>query len=211
MDFDRIVRHELNRLQQKTHHCTASELLRRPSGFPNRIVTDRGTTVYYVRVDGQLSSTQVSGRPVWLSGAVLTLLNKVVFPVLWLAFVAGVPLWVFVTYGRISIGGGFEFIVAFVLVSTIVMVWMAVRLQRVGYCGRELVIANYWREAWVPFDQVAAVEPVWWYRSRLVRIRFKRRTPFGSCVYYLPKWGPVRALFAKPEEELKQLLRPEFK
>jgi hypothetical protein len=155
-----------------------------------------------------MSSAQVSGQPVWLSGEVLTLLNKAVFPVLWLAFVAGVPLWVFVTYGRISIAGGFEFIVAFVLVSTVVMVWMAVRLQRVGYCGRELVIANYWREARVPFDQVAAVESVWWYRSRLVRIRFNRRTPFGSCVYYLPKWGPLRALFTKPEEALKQLLWP---
>lgn len=166
--------------------------------------------MYAVLVDDQASSAQVPGRPVWLSGAVLTLLNKVVFPVLWLAFVAGVPIWVFVTYGRISIAGGFGFIVVFVLVSTVVMMWMTVHLQRVGYCGRELVIANYWREARVPFDQVAAVEPVWWYRSRLVRIRFNGTTPFGSWVYYLPKWGPLRGLFTKPEEELKQLLWPEF-
>jgi hypothetical protein len=174
------------------------------------LITHRGATVYDVRVDDQLSSAQGPGRPVWLSGAVLTFLNKVVFPVLWLVFVTGVPLWVFVTYGRIAIAGGFDLIVIFVLVSTVVMVWTAVRLHRVGYCGRELVVANYWREARVPFDQVAAVEPVWWYRSRLVRIRFKSRTPFGSCVYYLPKWGPLRGLFARPEEELKKLVWPEF-
>ena len=167
-------------------------------------------TVYHVWVDDQLCSAQVSGRPVWLSGAILTFLNKVVFPVLWLAFVAGVPLWVFVTYGRITIADGFKFIAVFVLVSTVVIVWMAVRLKRVGYCGRELVIANYWSEARVPFEQVEAVEPVWWFRSRLVRIRFNRGTPLGSCVYYLPKWGPVRALFTNPGEELRQLVWPEF-
>jgi hypothetical protein len=114
--------------------------------------------VYGGQVDDQLSFKQLSGWPVWLSGAVLTLLNKVVFPSLWLAFVVGVPLWVFVTYGRISIAAGFEFIVVFATFSTVVMVWMAVRLQRVGYCERELVIANYWRETRVPFDQIAAVE-----------------------------------------------------
>jgi hypothetical protein len=166
-------------------------------------------TVYHVRVNDQFCSAQVSGRPVWLSGAILTFLNKVVFPVLWLAFVAGVPLWVFVTYGRITIAGGFRFIAVFVLISTVVIVWIAVRLKRVGYFGRELVIANYWREARVPFEQVEAVEPVWWFRSRVVRIRFNRSTPLGSCVYYLPKWGPVRALFTNPGEELRQMLWPE--
>lgn len=164
--------------------------------------------MYYVRVDDQSSSAQLPGEPVWLSGAVLTFLNKVVFPVLWLAFVASVPLWVFVTYGRISIKGGFRLIVLFVLVNTVIMLWMAVRLERVGYCGRELIVANYRREARVPFDQVAAVESVWWYRSRLVRIRFDRTTPFGSSVYYLPKWGPLRGLFSKPEEELSRLIWP---
>src|ERR1039458_9169403 len=88
---------------------------------PPRIITNRGATVYDVTVDDQLSSAQVPGRLVWLSGAILTLLNKVVFPALWLAFVAGVPIWVFVTYGRISISGGFGFIFVFVLVSTVVM------------------------------------------------------------------------------------------
>ena len=80
------------------------------------------------------------------------------------------PLWVFMSYGRLSIAPGFRFIAVFVLVSTVIVMWMAVRLKRVGYCGRELVVANYWREARVPFEQVEAVEPVWWFRSRLVRI-----------------------------------------
>ena len=159
-------------------------------------------------VDDHVPSAQLSGRPIWLSGAILTLLNKIVFPVIWLTVVVQVPLWVLVTKGRISIAPGFGFIVVFVLVATVFMVWMTLHLQRAGYCGRGLVISNYWREAVVPFDQVAAVESVWWYRSRLIRIRFKGNTPFGSFVYYLPKWGPVRALFTKPEDELKHLIWP---
>jgi hypothetical protein len=157
-----------------------------------------------------MSSERDAGRPVWLSGAILTFLNKVVFPTLWLTVMAWVSIWVFVTHGRISITRGFGFIVLFVVASTVVMMWMSLHLQLVGYHGRELLIANYRREARVPFDQVAAVEPVWWYRSRLVRIRFKRSTPFGSSVYYLPKWGPLRGLFSKPEEELKRLISSEF-
>jgi hypothetical protein len=164
---------------------------------------------YHVLVDDQLSSVQVSSQPVWLSGAILTFLNKVVFPTLWLTVLAWVVIWAVVTDGKIAISRGFGFIVIFVLFSTVFLLWMTVHLQLVGYCGRELVIANYWREARIPFDQVAAVEPVWWYRGRLVRIRFHRPTPFGAFVYYLPKWGPLRAMFSKPEEELRRLLRPE--
>jgi hypothetical protein len=162
--------------------------------------------LYHVLVDDPLSSEPDTGPPVWLSGAILTFLNKVVFPTLWITVMAWVPIWVFVTRGRISITRGFGFIILFAVASTVVMMWMTVHLQLVGYHGRELLIANYWREARVPFDQVAAVEPVWWYRSRLVRIRFKRPTAFGSCVYYLPKWGPLRGMFSKPEEELRRVI-----
>jgi hypothetical protein len=161
-------------------------------------------------VDDQVPSAQLFGRPIWLSGAILTLLNKIVFPVIWLTVVVEVPLWVLATKGRISITPGFGFIVLFVVVATVFIVWMTLHLQRVGYRGRNLLIANYWREALIPFDQVATVESVWWYRSRLVRIDFKGNTPFGTFVYYLPKWGPMRALFSKPEEELKKLIWPTF-
>jgi hypothetical protein len=162
--------------------------------------------VYHVVVDDPLSPAQAPDQPVWLSGAILTFLNKVVFPTLWITVLAWVVIWAFVTYGRISIRSGFGFIALFVVVGTVFMMWMAVRLQLVGYCGRELIVANYRREARIPFEQVAAVESVWWYRSRLVRIRFHRATPFGDCVYYLPKWGPLRGLFSKPEEELRRVL-----
>lgn len=146
----------------------------------------------------------------WLSGEILTVLNKLVFPIVWLAAVAGFPLWVLLETGRLSIAPSFRLFVAVVLIATGFLLWQAAHLQRVGYWGRELIVANYWREARIPFEQVAAVEPVWWYRRRMVRIRFSRQTPFGSTVYYLPKWGPIRCLFASPEEELRRLLASDF-
>jgi hypothetical protein len=92
------------------------------------------------------------------------------------------------------------------LIATVPLAWFTLHLQLVGTSGRDVVVANYWREARIPFEHVAAVEPVWWYRGRLVRIRFNCKTPFGSIVYYMPKWGPLRAMFSAPEEELRSIV-----
>ena len=86
--------------------------------------------LYYVLVDDPLSSAPDAGPPVWLSGTILTFLNKVVFPTLWLTVMAWIPIWVFVTRGRISISPGFGFIVLFAVASTVVMMWMTVHLDR---------------------------------------------------------------------------------
>ncbi|HYM05167.1 MAG TPA: hypothetical protein VEU11_01275 [Terriglobales bacterium] len=154
-----------------------------------------------------LSQTEsVETETTWLSGAVVTFINKLVMPVIWYGVLAGVPIWVYLTMGRISIRSDFQFIVWFALIATAPLTWMTVHLQLVGYDGRELVVANYWREARIPFAFVEAVEPVWWYRGRLVRIRFNRATPFGAVVYYMPKWGQFRAMFSSPEAELRRIL-----
>ncbi len=154
----------------------------------------------------ETSLTSAETQTCWLSGAILTFLNKVVLPVFWLAILAGVPAWVFVTTGRISIRSDFRFMTGFALLATVPLAWVSAHLQRVGYRGRELVIANYWRRARIPFDHVEAVERVWWYKGRLVRVSFNRPTPFGTTVYYLPKWGPVRAMCSAPEQELRSIL-----
>jgi hypothetical protein len=140
-------------------------------------------------MSSQTNSAIAETHTTWLSGAVLTFVNKLVLPVIWLVALAGVTIWVYLTMGRISIRSDFQFIV-----------WL------VGYNDRELVVANYWREARIPFESVEAVEPVWWYKGRLVRIVFNCRTPFGSVIYYMPKWGPFRAVFSAPEQELRKIL-----
>jgi hypothetical protein len=145
-------------------------------------------------------------RTVWLSGEFVTLFNKLLFPVVWLALISGVLLSVFVRTGHISIAGNSRFLAVVFLIGTAFMIWFSVRLQRVGYAGKELVISNYWREARIPFDQVEVVEPVWWYRGRLVRILLRSDSPFGQVVYYLPKWGFIRCLWSAPDRELRELI-----
>jgi hypothetical protein len=152
-------------------------------------------------------ATGVAQEPtVWLSGEFTTLCNKLLFPVLWLALICGVLLGAIVRTGHISIASNARFLAAVFLIGTAFMVWFSVRLQRVGYAGKELVISNYWREARIPFDQVEAVEPVWWYRGRLVRIQLRSESPFGQVVYYLPKWGFIRCFWSSPDQELRELI-----
>jgi len=151
-----------------------------------------------MRVEAPFIATGVStDRTVWLSGEFVTLFNKLLFPVVWLAFVRT---------GHISIASNSRFLVGFFLIGTAFMVWFSLRVQRVGYSGKELVISNYWREARIPFDQVEVVEPVWWYRGRLVRIQLRSESPFGQVVYYLPKWGFIRCLWSSPDKELRELI-----
>ncbi len=147
-----------------------------------------------------------SERTIWLSGKLVTLLNKLLFPPLWLGCLIGTLGWVFLTTGGIHIAPGFRWLAALVVAATLWMLWFSSRLQLVGYASRELVVANYWREARIPFASVASVEPVWWYPRRLVRIRFNTRTPFGWTVYYLPKWVPFRLLMTPPDEELRRII-----
>ncbi len=142
-------------------------------------------------------------RITWLSGVVVTFLNKLVLPAIWFAVIAGVPVWVYIEMGRISVRPDFQFVVWFALIASVPLAWFTAHLQLVGYRGKELVVANYWRQARIPFDLVDAVDSPWWYRRRMVRIRFCGDTPFGRTVYYLPKWGFARALVCRPEEELQ--------
>jgi hypothetical protein len=156
-----------------------------------------------MRVEAPFMATGVSTeRTVWLSGEFVTLFNKLLFPVVWLALISGVLLSVFVRTGHISIASNARFLVGLFLIGTAFMVWFSLRLQRVGYAGKELVISNYWREARIPFDQVEAVE----YRGRLVRILLRSESPFGQVVYYLPKWGFIRCLWLSPDKELRELI-----
>src|SRR5579859_3052050 len=152
-----------------------------------------------MRVEAPYILNGVSVEPTtWLSGEVVTFLNKFAFPVAWLALISGAFLAAFIKSGHIFVASDFRLLLVVILIATGFMIWFSLRLQRVGYVGRELVVSNYWREARIPFSQVEAVESVWWYRRRLVRIRLRSESPFGMDIYYLPKWGFVRCLWSSP-------------
>lgn len=146
--------------------------------------------------------TRGAAQPViWLSGEVVTFLNKI-GPAIWVAALGGVLLKV----GHIFIASAFRPLAVAVVVATVFMVWLSIRVQRVGYTGRDLVVSNYLRTEHIPFDQVESVEPVWWNYRRMVRIRLRSGTSFGRVVYYIPKWAAFKCLWVAPEKELRALL-----
>ena len=160
-----------------------------------------------VNPDDPTSTAGPASEPtIWLSGKLVTLFNKLLFPPLWMGGLIGILGWALLTTGGLHIAPGFRWLAALIVAVTLWMLWFVSRLQLVGYAGRELVVANYWRQARIPFTSVASVEPVWWYPRRLVRIRFNTPTPFGWTVYYLPKWGPFRLLMTAPDEELRRII-----
>jgi hypothetical protein len=147
-----------------------------------------------------------TAQPVtWLSGGIVTLINKL-GPVLWLAAVVGALSGVFLKTGHFFIAPGFRPVIAFVFLATAYMFWLSARIQRVGYAGRDLIVSNYLRQERIPFDQVEAAEPVWWYYRRMVRIRLRTHSSFGYVVYYIPKWAAFKCLWVAPEKELRELL-----
>lgn len=133
----------------------------------------------------------------WLSGEIAFFVNKA-SPVIWLAAMATV----FRLSGPITLSP----LIVFALLALAYLIWFSTRLQRVGYTGRELIVSNYSREERIPFDQVVAVEPVWWYRRRMVRIRLRPDNSFGPVVYYIPKWAAFKCLWVAPEKELQALI-----
>jgi hypothetical protein len=141
----------------------------------------------------------------WLSGELVTFFNKI-GPIFWLAAVVGGFAGIFLSTGRVFVAPGFRFLVAFVVVATALIFCLSLRIQRVGYAGRDLIVSNYLRRESIPFQQVEAVEPVWWYYRRMVRIRLRSHTSFGQVVYYIPKWAAFRCLWVAPEKELQELL-----
>lgn len=142
---------------------------------------------------------------IWLSGGIVTFFNKIA-GVLWLAGVIGALSGILLKTGHIFIAPSFRPLVALVFLATVFIFWLSLRIQRVGYAGRELIVSNYLRQERIPFEQVEAVEPVWWNYRRMVRVRLRSNTSFGDVVYYIPKWAAFKCLWVAPEKELQELL-----
>jgi hypothetical protein len=141
----------------------------------------------------------------WLSGDIVTLLNKI-GAVIWLAALTGVFSAVIFKTGRLSVVPAFRPLLVFIILATVFIVWLSIHVQRVGYAGRDLIVSNYSRKERIPFGQVEAVGPVWWYYRRMVRIRLRSNSSFGQVLYYIPKWAAFKCLWVRPEKELQDLL-----
>jgi len=142
----------------------------------------------------------------WLCGAIVTPLNMFVFPALWYSALLAVLIYSWVLSGRLPDVRKLGFVGVFVLAITAFITIVSARTKRIGVVDGQLVVSNYWRTVYVPFRQVEAVELVWWYWRRLVRVRFRSSTAFGEVVYYLPPWAAITCFFADPAENLRDLM-----
>lgn len=142
----------------------------------------------------------------WLSGDIVTPLNMYVFPWLWYGLLLGGIAYFTLHYGHLPDIRKMGIFGIAPLALTVFVVWLSGRIKRVGLADGQLVISNYRKTIYVPFRQVEAVEGVWWYWRRLVRIRL-RPGEFGEVVYYIPKWAGLRWIVVDPARELREKIR----
>ena len=88
--------------------------------------------------------------PVWLSGAILTFLNKMVFPIVWCPALLGILTAMVDRSGHLVAVRGWGSTYLFILTPTVGLLWLSSRFERVGYQGRELPVVQgeiIWRAA----------------------------------------------------------------
>lgn len=143
----------------------------------------------------------------WLSGEIVTPLNMYVLPWLWYGALAAGLIYLTVRFGHFPDLRKLGVFGLLLLGVTIFIAWVSGRTKRVGVCDGQLVVSNYRKTLLIPYAQVAAVENVWWYWRRLVRIRFRGPTEFGSLIYYIPRFAGVMFYFADPTADLRERIR----
>lgn len=148
--------------------------------------------------------TPAEDRPVWLSGPVLTALNKYVFPLAGCAAIV-VGSTIVVAKGGLPTGLILLLLVVLAIVGMLT-IGFASRVQNVGYRGRQLLVGDRDEPIRIPFEQIESVDAAWWYRGALVVIRFRGDTEAGSVVYYVPKDSAFRTYFSHPERTLREII-----
>lgn len=143
----------------------------------------------------------------WLSGAIVTPLNMFVFPWLWYGTLLAVVAFLWVRFRHFPDLRSLGIFGIMLLAMTVFVAWVSSRTKRVGICDGRLVISNYRRTVFLDYREVEAVENVWWYWRRLVRLRFRAPTEFGEVVYYIPKWSGFMWLVTDPTQELRERIR----
>jgi hypothetical protein len=155
---------------------------------------------------GESSLRGEDGGTRWLSGAIVTPLNMFVFPLLWFALILVALVYSTVNTGHLPNLRKLGFYGVWLLAVTVFVGWVSSRTRRVGIEPGRLVVSTYFREIRVPFGQIEAVESVWWYWRRLVRVRFTGPSGFSEAVYYIPPWASIRFWYRDPVQELRQLI-----
>jgi hypothetical protein len=122
-----------------------------------------------------------AGEPMETVSSSLTFLYKFIFPTVWSA---GFGLLTVVMFLKRE-PEAMQFAVAWAIGTAFILLTCA-RLKRVKLDGTTLVISNYRHDTTVPVSEIANVRrfnhmPV------IVTITFRKQTPFGSAVTFVPR------------------------
>ena len=79
-----------------------------------------------------------------------------------------------------------QFLTAWVAGSAFIL-WACGRLKRVRVDDSGLLVSNYLKEVRIPFDDIRAVTENRWLNIHPVTIIFRRCTPFGDHIVFMPR------------------------
>ena len=71
--------------------------------------------------------------------------------------------------------------------GTLMAYFFALRLKRVRLSGRSLLISNYFNEIQISAEEIAEVTENKWMNNQ-ISIHFRRSTPFGKKITFMPKF-----------------------
>jgi hypothetical protein len=162
-------------------------------------------------VSGYAVSPQPARPSIWLCGEISTFIHKVVSPGIWFSVMAYAGY--AVVTGKVSQSLGTNLMFGIPILGTAIYIgWVTAHLQRVGHRGRMLLVANYWRRTEIPFEQIKSIRTGIFTSTRMVRIGFNQPTPFGSFVYYMPKWRLIQAIDGSVDQrDLQKLVDHELR
>jgi hypothetical protein len=141
----------------------------------------------------------------------LTVLLKVLFPVVWISgFGFGtLALWLGAMHGKHGAPPPDEMKWLFTVIwlaGTAFILWICARLKQVRVDANNLYVSNFLREVAIPLNLIADVTENRWINIHPVTIHFRDETQFGRTVTFMPTARFLRPFSPHPVvAELKRL------
>jgi hypothetical protein len=142
----------------------------------------------------------------------MTLFYKVIFPTIWIGgFALGTAL-MFLSPDAWNPNPHLREVRWIFLLASIVgtglIYWSCIRMKEVWLTQNSLVLSNYLREITVPLQQIERVSGSILMSPELVWIHFRRTTPFGNRIIFMPKLRLLSGFSPHPVvDELRQLVK----
>ncbi len=119
-----------------------------------------------------------------------TFVMKYIFPTMWISGFGigtlGLFLGAYHGHNDPSPDTKWQFLAAWIAGTSFIL-WGCARLKRVRVDESGLLVSNYLKETRIPFDDIREVSENRWINIHPVTIHFRRSTPFGERVVFMPR------------------------